>query len=77
MAENLALLKDRWSGQPSQLPAHTVPEEPILGWTTEEVVSEIEQQESEKSCGADGINIDFLKAVTETAVIRWLQQLYN
>lgn len=77
MAENLALLKDRWSGHPFQRPADTTPAEPIQGWTTEEVVSEIAQQESEKSCGADGIHIDFLKAVTETTVIRWLTQLYN
>jgi hypothetical protein len=41
------------------------------------VVKEIQQQEAEKACGADGIHIQFLKAVQDTAVITWLQHLYN
>lgn len=77
MAENLAILKDRWSGQPFQVPAHDLPRQPIHAWTAEDVRSEIERQEADKSCGADGIHIQFLKAVKDTAVLAWLHQLYN
>ena len=35
-------------------------------------MAEIEQQESDKSCGANGIYIQFLKAVKDTAVVSWL-----
>ena len=77
MAENLAILRKRWSGQPFQIPAHDPSQQPIEAWTVEDVAAEIEQQESEKSCGADGIHIQFLKVVKETGVTTWLQQLYN
>ena len=77
MTENLEILERRWSGPgfPSQhtgtLPQH------VQYWTTEDVVTEIEQQEADKSCGADGIHIKFLKAVKESAVITSLGQLFN
>ena len=75
MAENLAILRKRWSGQPFQIPAHDPSQQPIEAWTVEDVAAEIEQQESEKSCGADGIHIQFLKVVKETGVTTWLQQM--
>lgn len=75
-AENLAILKQRWSGHPFQEPAAQGPQDIDL-WTREQVIAEIEQQEADKSCGADGIHIQFLKAVKETAVITWLLELYN
>jgi hypothetical protein len=40
-------------------------------------VAEIEQQAADKSCGADSIHIQFLKAAKDTAVITWLLDLYN
>jgi hypothetical protein len=77
ITENLTILKQRWSGQRFQEPAGEPGPRDIEYWTREQVVAEIAQQESEKSCGADGIHIQFLKAVKDTAIITWLLQLYN
>jgi hypothetical protein len=77
MAENLAIFEARWSGRSFQgQPTEVSPEEKI-SWTRDQVVEEIRQQQAEKSCGADGTHIRFLKAVQDTAIITWLQQLYN
>ncbi|KAE9379804.1 hypothetical protein N431DRAFT_310855, partial [Stipitochalara longipes BDJ] len=76
-AENVAIFRKRWSGTPFQIPLAQVGADEMVGFTIEEVVEEIRAQEQEKSCGADGIHIRFLKAVQETAVIVWLQQLFN
>lgn len=78
--ENLEMLKKRWCGRPfqplsSQSRHNRV--DLLQEWTREQVVAEIEHQESEKSCGADGIHIQFLKAVKDTIIITWLQQLFN
>jgi hypothetical protein len=40
-------------------------------------MAEIKRQDTDKSYGADGIHIQFLKAIKKTAVLAWLQQLYN
>ena len=77
ITENLTMLKQRWSGQPFQEPVIEASLKDIEYWTREQVVAEIEQQGLEKSCGADGIHIQFLKAVKDTAVVSWLQELYN
>jgi hypothetical protein len=77
ITENLTTLKQRWSGQPFQEAAGEPGPRDVTYWTREQVVVEIEQQEPDKSCGADGIHIQFLKAVKDTAVITWLLQLYN
>jgi hypothetical protein len=75
-AENLAILTKRWTGQPFLNPAVQGPHE-ACPFAREALVTEIEQQEADKSCGADGIHIQFLKAVKETAVLTWLLELYN
>ena len=75
--ENLAILQERWSGRPFQVPPMTGSSSEAIAWTREQVVEEIQEQEAEKSCGADGMHIRFLKAVQETAIITWLQELYN
>jgi retron-type reverse transcriptase len=79
LTENLNILKQRWSGRRFQEPVREAGRNDIESWTwtREQVVAEIEQQESDKSCGADGIHIQFLKAVKDTAVVLWLLQLYN
>jgi hypothetical protein len=77
IAENLAIFQERWSGQPFQAQPTQVSSEEVISWTREQVVEEIQKQEAEKSCGADGTHIRFLKAVQETAIITWLQELYN
>lgn len=74
--ENLAILKGRWSGQPFLAQPVQGPQD-IAPWARDQVVAEIEQQAADKSCGADGIHIQFLKAVKDTAVITWLLDLYN
>lgn len=76
VTENLAMLKQRWSGRPFDEPALHGPQD-ILPWTREQVVAEIETQEADKSCGADGIHIQFLKTVKDTAVVAWLRDLYH
>jgi hypothetical protein len=75
-AENLTILKGRWSGQPFHEQPVQGPQD-IAPWTRDQVVAEIEQQAADKSCGADGIHIQFLKAVKDMAVITWLLDLYN
>jgi hypothetical protein len=77
LMENLTILKERWAGQPFQAPQIQASVEDVTFWTRAQVVNEIQQQEAEKSCGADGIHIRFLKAVHETRIITWLQELYN
>ena len=76
-AENLAILQERWSGRPFR----PLPVQPGQGnihpWTREQIVEEIQEQEAEKSCGADGIHIRFLKVARDTPIITWLRELYN
>lgn len=72
MAENLAILQERWQGQPFQAPAIELAPEEIKLWSREDVAQEIREQEAEKSCGTDGLHIRFLKAVEETSVLIWL-----
>ena len=77
ITENLDVYKKRWLGQSF----HTAEDIGTLGncepWTREEVVAEIQRQESEKSCSADGIHIQFLKALKDSDLTMWLQELYN
>lgn len=74
--ENLAILKQHWSGTPFQEPAVHGPQD-ITPWTQEQVVAEIETQEADKSCSANSIHIQFLKTVKDTAIVAWLRDLYN
>ena len=73
--ENLALFKKRWAGN-GFTDASLAPTK-MAGWTKEDLIQEIIQQEADKSCGADGIHIRFLKASLDTQVIDWLLELYN
>lgn len=79
--EILDMFKQRWQGQPfpSTRPALSRADDWTndQDWTIDQVVAEIAQQSSEKSCGADGIHIQFLKAMEDTRVVSWLLQLYN
>ena len=79
MTENLAIFQERWKGTPWETQVEEG--DPLPGmertWTREQVIQEIRQQEAEKSCGADGIHIRFLKVVQDTPVITWLWQLYT
>jgi len=84
VTENLASFRERWTGQAFQVPQMVDPqekeekgEEEVTLWTRVQVVEEIRKQEAEKSCGADGIHMRFLKTVQDTAVTAWLLQLYN
>jgi hypothetical protein len=74
--ENLTILRERWSGQPFHEQLLQGPQD-NAPWTRDQVVAEIAQQTADKSCGADGIHIQFLKAVKETAVTTWLLDFYN
>jgi retron-type reverse transcriptase len=80
VTENRAILQERWTGQPFQAQpgrASRTQDTARIVWTREQVVEEIQKQDAEKSCGADGTHIRFLKAVQDTVIITWLQQLYN
>jgi hypothetical protein len=76
-AENLAIFQERWSGQPFQARPTEGGAGEVISWTRDQVVEEIQKQEADKCCGADGTHIRFLKAVQDTAIITWLGQLYN
>lgn len=76
VAENLALFQERWRGTPfqaSDLENHG----PIEAWSREQLCEEIRLQAADKSCGADGIHIQFLKCASTTSLIDWLLLLYN
>lgn len=75
--ENLAVFRERWQGRPFLAPQEGGDAEELGPWRWEDVYDEIREQASERSCGADGIHIRFLKAVRETQVVWWLLQLYN
>lgn len=80
VTENLDRLKERWMGRPFQAREDSWQEDQpslLALWTRDEVKEEVIQQESDKSCGADGIHIRFLKAVKDSAVMTALQTLYN
>lgn len=76
LSENLTLYRERWAGQPFQ-PSPNQGREKVVPWLMAELAAEIKSQEADKSCGADGIHIQFLKAVDDTQVLRWLLDLYN
>ena len=68
-AENLAILQERWSGRPFRPPPGQPGQGSINPWTREQIIEEIQEQEAEKSYGADGIYIRFLKVVRDTPII--------
>jgi hypothetical protein len=74
-SEILGIFKQRWQGRPFRCKDQR--RSGGGGWTEEQVVAEITRQDSDKSCGADGIHIRFLKAMKDTRVVSWLLQLYN
>lgn len=75
--ENLNIYTQRWAGEQFHLRLEAGTQDTIDLWTREQVVAEIEQQKADKSCGADGIHIQFLKSVKDTKLITWLLELYN
>lgn len=75
-AENLAIFKARWTGK-APFASVPLPVDRLEGWTKKALLREIAQQEADKSCGADGIHIRFLKAVQNTPLMDWLLALYN
>lgn len=77
VTENLTVFKKRWLGRGGRQKHLARGDSSGRRWTTEQVVEEIRKQESEKSCGADGIHICFLKAVIGTAIVDRLTDLYN
>jgi hypothetical protein len=78
MAENLVIYKQRWQSQGECIPRLRPPSKDYQErWTLEMLIAEITQQEAEKSCGADGIHIRFLKMVQNTRIMDWLLELYN
>jgi hypothetical protein len=75
--ENLGILKQRWSGDAFQSSDRSPDLGEIELWMREDIVEEIIHQEADKSCGADGIHIQFLKTVKDTPIVTWLLELYN
>jgi hypothetical protein len=74
-AEILDIFEQRWQGRPFQ--GGDKCRSRVEYWTKEQVEAEITRQDSDKSCGSDGIHIQFLKAVKDTQIVSWLLQLYN
>ena len=73
------LFKQRWTGEPfcPTTTTTTTITTSTYHWTQEQLVTEIKRQDPNKSCGADGIHIQFLKLVQNTQLITWLLELYN
>ena len=76
LTENLEIYQERWAGQPFEAGKDSSTQG-LEMWTREQLCREIQSQEADKSCGADGIHIQLLKCLQDTPLIDWLLALYN
>jgi hypothetical protein len=76
VAENLAIFEERWQGSPFRA-NDLESDETAEAWSREQLCEEIRLQAADKSCGADGVHIQFLKSALATPLIDWLLVLYN
>ena len=76
LTENLEIYQERWAGQPFEAGKDSSTQG-LEMWTREQLCREIQSQEADKSCGADGIHIQLLKCLQDTPLIDWLLALYK